>query len=129
MTEELEAESDHVSTAADSGDVLAAKEIVRFMYRHYDIFLILLTKSQGSRYEDLVSCFADRGEAHYKMLSSQMAEKLGIPEPDSYLIHWITHMQINAFTHLLIHETDIGKDLSDRNRIVEKNVKKCCKKY
>lgn len=118
LAEELEAGADHVSTDADSRDVLAAKEIVRFMYRHYDIFLILLTKSQGSRYEDLVSRFADWGEAHYKMLSSQTAEKLSIPEPDSYLIHWMSHMQVNAFAHLLTHETDVERAVINIEQIV-----------
>ncbi|MDE6624831.1 MAG: TetR/AcrR family transcriptional regulator [Lachnospiraceae bacterium] len=60
--EEMSMESASVSIQEDSADIQAAKEIVHFMYQHYDIFQILLTKSQGSVYEDITSRFADKIE-------------------------------------------------------------------
>ena len=89
----------------------AAKEVVRFLYRHYDVCLLLLTKSQGSEYENVVSRFADYGEEHYRMLTAEAARGCGVPALDGYLVHWMSYMQINAFVHLLIHEPDVEKAL------------------
>lgn len=102
--EEMSMESASVSIQEDSADIQAAREIVHFMYQHYDIFQILLTKSQGSVYEDITSRFADKIEEHYNMLAERMAEMLGIQKPDHYMIHWLSHIQIDSFIHLLTHE-------------------------
>lgn len=118
LSEEMEAGADFVPIDSSSEDIRAAKEIVRFMYRHYDIFLILLTKSQGSRYEDIVSYYADWGEEHYKELAKRMTARFGVPKPDPYIIHWMAHMQVNAFTHLLTHERDVERALKDIEQIV-----------
>lgn len=118
LLEEMEAGANFASTDPDSNDIQAAKEIVRFMYRYYDIFLILLSKSQGSRYENMVNYFADWGEAHYKEMAAQMAARYGRPEPDGYIIHWMAYMQISAFTHLLTHETDVEKAIENIEQIV-----------
>ncbi|MCI8795860.1 MAG: TetR/AcrR family transcriptional regulator [Dorea sp.] len=118
LLEEMEAGANFASTDPDSNDIQAAKEIVRFMYRYYDIFLILLSKSQGSRYENMVNYFADWGEAHYKEMAAQMAARYGRPEPDRYIIHWMAYMQISAFTHLLTHETDVEKAIENIEQIV-----------
>ncbi len=118
LSEEMEMGANFASAGPDSRDIWAAKEIVRFMYRYYDIFLILLSKSQGSRYENIVNYFADLGEAHYKEMAAQMAARYGLPEPDRYIIHWMVHTQINAFTHLLTHKTDVEKATENIEQIV-----------
>lgn len=117
FAEEAETVTGPVSLGADTADVRAAKEIVRFMYQYYDVFLILLTKSQGSRYEDIVSHFADWGEEHYRTLMGQVGES-GVPNLDEYIIHWMIYTQINAFTHLLMHEPDVEKALAHIEKIV-----------
>lgn len=118
LLEEMEAGVSVVDLSTDTKDISAAKEIVHFMYQHYDAFLILLTKSQGSEYEDIVSYFADWTEEHYKKLSEQAAEKCGVPKPDTYIVHWMTHMQIDSFTHLLKYEPDVEKALAHIEQIV-----------
>lgn len=118
LSEELEMESPVLEIDADSRDIAAAREIVQFMYLHYDVFLILLTKSQGSAYEDIVSRFADWGENHYNMLVERLSQKCGVPKPEHYVIHWMTHMQIDAFTHLLTHEPDEKKAVRHIEEIV-----------
>lgn len=117
FAEEAETVTGPVSLGVDTADVRAAKEIVRFMYQYYDVFLILLTKSQGSRYEDIVSHFADWGEEHYRTLMGQVGES-GVPNLDEYIIHWMIYTQINAFTHLLMHEPDVEKALAHIEKIV-----------
>ena len=78
LLEEMEAGANFASTDPDSNDIQAAKEIVRFMYRYYDIFLILLSKSQGSRYENMVNYFADWGEAHYKEMQRRWRQDTAV---------------------------------------------------
>ncbi len=117
FSEELETFAGVVNLGVDNADIRAAKKIVHFLYQHYDVFLILLTKSQGSRYEDIVSHFADWGEEHYKMLLTQ-GTKNSVPDLDKYIVHWMTHLQINAFTHLLTHEPDEEKALAHIEQVV-----------
>lgn len=118
FSEEMNMESVAISEHSNSADVEAAKEIVHFMYQNYDIFQILLTKSQGSIYEDITSRFADGIEEHYDKLAEQMAEKFGVRKPDHYMIHWMSHIQIDAFLHMLTHEQDEEKAVSHIEEIV-----------
>lgn len=119
LSEELNMDDASFASAdEDSADIRAASEIVHFMYQNYDIIDILLTKSQGSAYEDIVSRFADWGERHYNTLAEQMAVKLGVPGPDHYMIHWMAHMQVDAFVHLFTHEPDEEKAVRHMEEIV-----------
>lgn len=118
FSEEMDMASVFVSVQEDSPDIKAAKEIVLFLYRYYEIFRILLTKSQGSCYEDITSRFADRIEEHYGALVERMAERFGIRKPDHYMIHWLSHLQIDAFIHLLTHERDEEKAVRHIEEIV-----------
>lgn len=118
FSEEMDIPSAVVSVQEDSVDIRAAKEIVHFMYQNYEIFQILLTKSQGSIYGDITSRFADGIEEHYNRLVEQMSEKFGIRKPDHYMIHWLSHIQIDAFVHLLIHERDEERALRNIEEIV-----------
>lgn len=115
---ELDVEPGMVPVGEGSEDIKAAKEVVHFMYLHYDIFQILLTKSQGSMYEDIVSRFADVIEKHYSVLVRKMAKASGLPEPNRYIIHWLSHMQIDAFIHLLTHEPEEERALGHIEEIV-----------
>lgn len=118
LSDELNMDTAFVSLGDDSEDIQAAREIVHFMYQHSDIFQILLTKSQGSVYEDIVSRFADWGEQHYNVLAEMTAAKLGVSKPDHYMIHWMAHMQVDAFIHLFTHEPDEEKAVSHMEEIV-----------
>ena len=118
FSDEMNMESAVISVHDDSSDIKASKEIVHFMYQNYDIFQILLTKSQGSAYEDIVSRFADGIEEHYNSLAEQMTEKFGIQKPDQYMIHWLSHIQIDAFIHLLTHEPNEEKAVRHMEEIV-----------
>lgn len=118
FSEEMSMESAVISIHDDSSDIKAAKEIVHFLYQYYDIFQILLTKSQGSAYEDIVSRFADGIEEHYDRLAEQMTKKFGVCKPDHYMIHWLSHILIDAFIHLLTHEQDEEKAVEQIGEVV-----------
>lgn len=118
FSEEMSMESPFASVHDESAHIQTAKEIVHFMYQHYDIFLILLTKSQGSVYEDIKSRFADGIEEHYDALAEWRTEKFGIQKPNHYMIHWLSHIQIDSFIHLLTYEQDEEKAVRHIEEIV-----------
>lgn len=89
----------------NSEDQMATARLVHYMYQYYDEFMLILTKSQGSRFIHCVDRFVEITERHYRSLADAMAKKLGTPPLEDYLIHWMAHMNIDMFVHLLTHET------------------------
>lgn len=122
MQSHIAMERDTDAEAAQGGDasmdILCAKEIVHYLYQHYDIVLLLLTKSQGSVYETITDRISDIFEQHYDRLSAQIAAKSGVPKPDRYILHWMSHMQTDAFVHLITCVKEEEKALKYIEQIV-----------
>ena len=74
------------------------------LYSHYDAFVLLLTKAQGTCYEDCVDKIVDITEQNYLKIAESMAELQPSMAVNRYMTHWLTHMHIDAFVHLLTHE-------------------------
>lgn len=87
-----------------SDDQEASAMVVHYMYQYYEEFMLILTKSQGSRFENCVEQFVEITQRHYRVLADAMAKKMEVPLVEDYLIHWVSHMTIDTFVHLLIHE-------------------------
>ena len=103
--QEKEITSIELNTLEDFGeDIGIAKQIMHFMYQYYDEFYLILIKSQGSCYENCIDYFVDVSEKHYRIMADKIAETRGTKRLDDYLIHWVAHMQIDAFVYLLTHE-------------------------
>lgn len=85
-------------------DGAMAGQIIHMMYQHLDEFQLALTKSQGSRYENCVDRFVDITEQHYRMLADAISAQMGMEKIDDYTLHWISHMHIDTFVHMLTHE-------------------------
>lgn len=75
-------------------DVFAGKKIFHYLYSHYDEVNLLLKKSKGSLYEN----FTDQVVAITEKQNSLALGKYG-----KALVHWVSHMQINSFVHILTH--------------------------
>lgn len=99
-------------------DIKATRQLVHAMYQNYDILLLAISGSKGSRYENCVDEFVAIAESHYRALADGMTEQLGLPRIDDYTIHWIAHMQIDVFVHLLQHEPSEEKAQQYIGRIV-----------
>ena len=103
--QEKEITSIELNTLEDFGeDIGIAKQIMHFMNQYYDEFYLILIKSQGSCYENCIDYFVDVSEKHYRIMADKIAETRGTKRLDDYLIHWVAHMQIDAFVYLLTHE-------------------------
>lgn len=85
-------------------DIRTVKQIVHLMYQHYDAFQLLLVKSQGSRFENCAEQFAGISERHYRVLADRISEGMGAERVEDYMIHWVAHMQIDAFVHMITQE-------------------------
>ena len=84
-------------------DFEAAEQIIHYLYLYNEEFHLILIKSQGSRYESSVDKFVEITENHYRILYDRISELTGKKKVDDYIIHWMAHMQIDVFVHMLTH--------------------------
>ncbi len=88
-----------------------AAELVELLYKYYDEMTILLHKAQGSGYEDLPDKVIDLLEKGYLGTAERLAGAAPGKRVNRYMLHWMTHIQVDAFIHLLSHERDKDKAL------------------
>lgn len=113
----LSASNAYSHTAGDHKELVQI--LIHHLYTNRNAFLLLLTKSQGTAFENCVDEIADMIEKSYR----SMAEKtLGI-QINSYMLHWMTYMNIDTFIHLLTHEPDEQRALNHMCRIMDYLIK------
>lgn len=83
-----------------------AEQIVGLLYDNYDEMMILLSRSQGSSYENFTDGIIDMLDKQYTDLAQIYAEQLPGKRVNRYMLHWLCHIQVDAFVHLLTHVTD-----------------------
>lgn len=108
-------------SAGDHDEMTAL--LIRHLYKNYDAFMLLLTGSQGSRYEDCVDRIVDMTDQAYIAIAGKMAEGLNGKKVNHYMSHWLTHMSIDAFIHLLTHEKDERRAMKNMKIIMDYIVK------
>ncbi|MFA9465686.1 MAG: TetR/AcrR family transcriptional regulator [Velocimicrobium sp.] len=102
--EEITQAKDGITSKEDfSDDLEAAKQVIHYMYQHYDECQLILLKSQGSRFEYSIDKFVDITEKHYLVISDKISELTKREKVDDYIIHWMAHMLIDVFVHMLAH--------------------------
>ena len=87
-------------------DMEAAAGAVKILFKHKDIFEILITKAQGSGYENAVDEIADIMNRHYEDMFWRMKgykSKKQMTKEDKFIVHWMSHDQVDIFVHLLTH--------------------------
>lgn len=85
------------------------KQIVNVLYAYRTEILLLLTKSQGSTYENIKDEFVDLFDSHHTYLSDSQCKILGIPKRDHALLHWVSHVQADVFIYMITHIEDEKK--------------------
>ncbi len=90
----------------DHGEFVS--RLIHHIYGNYDAFILLLTKSQGSKYENCVDVLVDTIEQFYLALSEKIGAHYGA-KVNRYMLHWLTHMMVDAFIHLIKYERDEEK--------------------
>ncbi len=87
-------------------DMAIAREVIRYLFRHKDVIELLLTKAQGSCYENLPDKMVDKVEVHYTQMYIAMKgykSKRELTKEDKFIIHWMSHDQIDIFIHIATH--------------------------
>lgn len=87
-------------------DMEIARLAVRYLFKEKEAFDLLLTKSQGSAYETVVDDIVDKTEGHYTLMYIAMKgykSKKELTEEDKFIIHWMSHDQIDIFIHIVTH--------------------------
>ena len=87
-------------------DMAIAREVIRYLFKHKDVIGLLLTKAQGSCYENLPDIMVDKVETHYTQMYIAMKgykSKKELTKEDKFIIHWMSHDQIDIFIHIATH--------------------------
>jgi AcrR family transcriptional regulator len=87
-------------------DMAIAREVIRYLFKHKEVIELLLTKSQGSCYENLSDQMVDKVEVHYTKMYIAMKgykSKKELTKEDKFIIHWMSHDQIDIFIHIATH--------------------------
>lgn len=106
----------HVHELVDHDEFVM--RLVHHVYSNYDAFILLLTKSQGSKYEDCVDGVVETIEQFYLALSEKIGAHYGAAV-NRYMLHWLTHMIVDSFIHLITHECDEEKAAQYMIRIMD----------
>ena len=96
-----------------------AAELIEVMYDNYDAMRILLDKSQGSAYENIVDRFIETTDRYYLDIAQNYADSVGGKRVNRYMLHWFSHIQIEAFVHLLTHERDRQRALQNISTVID----------
>lgn len=87
-------------------DMAIARTVIHCLFTYKDAFNLLLTKAQGSCYEKITDQVIDMVESHYTRMYAAMKQYKSLREltkEDKFIIHWMSHDQIDIFIHILTH--------------------------
>ena len=85
----------------DHSDVTDA--FVDYIYSYYDSFILILTASENTVYENCVDELVDMTQSAIPM----MIAKLPGYTYDKFMSHWMAHTTIEAFINVIKHEPDV----------------------
>lgn len=106
---------DKLAEDAGTEDYEDSMKIIHQMYLKRDDILMILTKSQGSSIENIQDRFIEAVEMQYRVLALKMQQLQPEKVLDEGFIHWLSHMQIDAFVYMITHiekEEDAVKFIS-----------------
>ncbi len=79
--------------------------LVEYIYKHYDSFVLLLTASENTVYDNCIDEFVKLTETAMPIM---MAGLKGYTY-DDYMSHWMSHITVDAFVNVIKHDTDVEK--------------------
>ena len=75
-----------------------------YPYDNYDEMTILLYKSHGSKYEGFVDELINMLDESSAELAQRYAQMFPNKRVNRQMLHWLTHVEINAYIHMMQHE-------------------------
>ena len=118
FSEDMETDiADFQHTSGDHDEF--AEMMISALYADRDAMLILLEKSSGSRYEGIIDSFVEMIEKHNTALAKNYLAVFPDKRVNEYMLHWFSHVQINAFVHLLTHIDDKERALKEIKPVMD----------
>lgn len=90
---------------ADLDHTEISDKIVGHIYENYDCFMLLLNASENTVYENVVDEFVDMLD---RSIPAMLTNVRGYTY-DENMSHWMAHISIDAFIHVIQHEKDVNK--------------------
>lgn len=84
-------------------DFGVAAELIHQMYLQRDNILLVLTKSQGTKYENIADRIIEMAEQHYRIMANAMEQAYPGKRMDDKFVHWLAHEQIDSFIYMITH--------------------------
>lgn len=98
-------------------DISFGKELISTYYAHQDIGQLLINCSQGTVYEDYFEQIRQFIEARILVVLEKL---LDFPNPvfNECTLHWLSHLQVHSFLHVLSHNYSEEKALQQIEIVV-----------
>ena len=96
-----------------------AEMLITLLYADRDALLILLEKSAGSSYENIIDRFVEMIEQHNLTLAQKYAAICPGKRINQYFLHWFSHVSIHAFVHLVTHEDNQERALKEIKPVMD----------
>lgn len=96
-----------------------AEALVRHLYDNYDAFILLLKKSQGSRYEGFIDDVTTFLEKRYLVFMTHYAKEQNLPAPNAFFVHLIIHISVDLQVQLLLYERDVEKAIAIQKKMMD----------
>ena len=106
---------EHESGAHDA----FTEALITSLYDDREALLILLEKSAGSAYENIVDRLIEMIGQHNLALAERYAGAFPGKRVNMYMLHWFSHVQINSYVHLLTHEEDPVRALKEIKPVMD----------
>lgn len=95
-----------------------AQVLIHHIYSNYDAAILVLTKSQGSEYENLVDRIVDITESKSVEMMEKISAKTGKKKNlNRYMLHLVIHLVVDSFVHLVTHEPDEQRALANIKKV------------
>lgn len=95
-----------------------AQVLIHHIYSNYDAAILVLTKSQGSEYENLVDRIVDMTESKSIEMMEKISAKTGKKKKvNKYMLHLVIHLVVDSFVHLVTHEPDEQRALANIKKV------------
>lgn len=95
-----------------------AQLLIHHIYKNYDSAILVLTKSQGSEYENIVERIVDMTESKSIEMMGKITAKTGERKRlNKYMLHLIIHIVVDSFVQLVIHEPNEKKALKSIKKV------------
>lgn len=79
--------------------------LVEYIYKYYDSFVLLLTASENTVYDNCIDEFVKLTETAMPIMMAGLKEYTY----DDYMSHWMSHITVDAFVNVIKHDTDVEK--------------------